>query len=104
LPRALAPLDGAAASAAAQSTSALLSAEGSDLFRLALTGGVGIMAFSVINALLVGAVARGNWQVFEDEAAAWIKDDPTMQGMSSKILSNDDLDLPVGRSGADDAE
>jgi hypothetical protein len=82
-----------ALSDAARSTSALLSAEGPgpDVFRLALTGGVGIMVFTIVNAFLVGAVARGNWQLFEDEAAQWINEDPDVAQVSKGILSNNDL-------------
>lgn len=108
LPCAMVPLEGscllaAASETAAQSTCLLLSAEGTDVFRLALTGGLGIMAFSILNTFLVGAVARGNWQVFEDEAASWIKDDPLMEEMRASLLSNDDL-LDLETQDSDDSE
>lgn len=81
----------------------LLAAEQTDVFRLALTGGVGIMVFSILNAFLVGAVARGNWQVFEDEAASWIKEEPGMEEMRSNLLNNEDL-LGSGNKDEDDVE
>lgn len=101
--RAVIPPDGSwlLAAASAQSTSVLFAAEQTDVFRLALTGGVGIMVFSVLNAFLVGAVARGNWQVFEDEAASWIQDEPGMAEMRSNLLNNEDL--LVSGDEADDA-
>lgn len=82
----------AASEMASHSTGVLLAAEGSsDVFKLVLTGGVGIMAFSMLNLVLVGAVARGNWQVFEDEAATFYSDQPGMDELRSGLLSNDDL-------------
>lgn len=82
-----------------RATGALLSAEGgSDIFRLALTGGIGIMAFTILNAVLVGAVARGNWQFFEDEAAAWVDEDAGISSVRASLMSDDELDEPEEES------
>mmetsp|Transcript_17035 Transcript_17035/g.41955 ORF Transcript_17035/g.41955 Transcript_17035/m.41955 type:complete len:156 (-) Transcript_17035:606-1073(-) len=88
-------------------TSALVAADG-DMFRLALAGGVGIMVFSIANAFLVGAVARGNWDVFEEEAASWVKDKPGMEELRAKMLSDedcvdDDESVPVTAKAKEDA-
>lgn len=74
-------------------TSTLLAAD-SDVFRLVLTGGVGIIVFAIVNALVVGAVARGDWESFEEEAAAWIDEDPDMAELQSKLLSDADFESP----------
>lgn len=78
--------------APAMVASSMVLAEQQDVFRLALAGGVGIMIFSIVNAMAVGAVARGNWGAFEEEAASWTEDNPEMSEMRRRMLSDEDFE------------
>ncbi|KAJ1621599.1 hypothetical protein T492DRAFT_1068799, partial [Pavlovales sp. CCMP2436] len=90
---------------AAAATSVMLSEEMTgDVFRLVLSGAVGIIAFTLLNTFLVGVIARGNWQVFEDEAASWVKDEPGVQSLRSNMLTNDEIGLTGAGKETDDDE